>query len=418
MISLKKVMASQGLWQSSVTLGGTLLATSMSAVTMILISRFLGPVKFGIFSLVFAIFSLFIKFGDAGFLYAMQKFVPSARAISETEVLQVLRQITRLRWRLLLLWIPALFISPLVTWLFKLPAWWIYPVAVFFSFAAIWFEHCLTLFQVLHKFVAAMVMFVMQSGLKLLVVGALLVLGFASAGFISVIYFSLPILVLLPVVFLLKKYLQTTSQIDIKLQQRIVTFVRHNSVQVIAIAIADNLDVLIVQAFLGIYLTGIYGGISRVAFLFSVLAISVGNVLNIRASRYILKKDRKAYLKKSWGLVAISIIGCLGVILIAPWLLQYTIGAEYLVALTEFRVLTISSFLLFMTVPFSSLFYSIEYPQYFSRIGWLLSGSLLLFDMILIPMFGLIGAAVARVISRFLVMGLTAREWGKLGDRK
>lgn len=410
----KNSLQSQGFQQSVITFGGTLLATGISAITIILISRFLGPVEFGVFSLVFAIFSLFIKFGDAGFLYALQKFAPVAFATSKARGLQVLRHITGMRWQLLVLWIPALLFSPIITWMFNLPHWWIYPASVIFSLIAIWFEHCMTLLQTLHKFVPAMVMFVSQSALKLLVVGLLLFSGIQSSGTITLVYYLLPLLVLLPVIFLLKNYLKPTFKFEPELAYRITHFVKHNSVQVIAIAIADNLDVLIVQFFLGIYATGIYGGISRVAFLFSVLAISLGNVLNIRASRYQLASDRQAYIKKSWGVVGLSAVGCVAVMAIAPWLLQYTIGAEYLVALPEFRILTLSSFLLFMTIPFSSLFYSIEYPQYFSKIGWLLSGTLLLFDLLLIPVFGLMGAAVARVISRVVVMVLTRWEWGKL----
>ncbi len=414
MVDFKKIISSQGFQQSVITFGGTLVATGISALTIILISRMLGPVEFGIFSLVFAIFSLFIKFGDAGFLYAMQKFVPTAREKSEHEVQQVLQHITGLRWKLLLLWIPALLLSPVVTWAFQLPAWWIYPAALIFALIGIWFEHCMSLYQSLHRFIPAMVMFISQSALKLLIVGGLIFLGVKSAVSITVIYYLLPLLVLLPFLFLLKKYLRPTFTFEKELTGRLTQFLRHNSVQVIAIAIADNLDVLIVQLFLGVYLTGIYGGISRVAFLFSVLAISLGNVLNIRASRYILKADRQAFMKKSWGIVALSVGSCLAVIITAPWLLQYTIGSEYLMALTEFRILTISSFLLFMTVPFSSLFYSIEYPQYFSRVGWLLSGTLILFDLLLIPVFGLMGAAVARIISRVVVMILTWKEWKRL----
>ena len=414
MVDFKKVIASQGFQQSVITFGGTLVATGISALTIILISRFLGPVEFGIFSLVFAIFSLFVKFGDAGFLYALQKFVPTARASSDSELSKVLTHITGLRWKVLLLWIPALILSPVITRLFQLPTWWIYPTAVVFSLIAIWFEHCMALYQALHRFIPAMVMFVSQSSLKLLVVGALLFWGVQSAATVTIIYYVLPAFVLLPVLFLLKKYLRPTFTFEKNLTSRLAQFLKHNSVQVIAIAIADNLDVLIVQLFLGVYVTGIYGGISRVAFLFSVLAISLGNVLNIRASRYQLKTDRQAYLKKSWGIVGISVVGCLSIMLIAPLLLKFTIGGEYVVAVPEFRLLTLSSFLLFMTVPFSSLFYSIEYPQYFSRMGLLLSLSLIIFDFALIPMFGLMGAALARVMSRLLVIGLTWREWGRL----
>ena len=416
MSQIKKLLSSQGFQQSVITFGGTLVATGISALTIILISRFLGPIEFGVFSLVFAIFSLFIKFGDAGFLYAIQKFVPVARVESEQKAIKTLDQITSLRWKVLLLWIPALLLSPVISWVFQLPHWWIYPLAVTFSLIAIWFEHCMTVYQALHKFIPAMVMFVSQSTLKLFVVGLLLFLGIKSASFITVAYYLLPLLVLVPVLFLLKKYLRSSFSPDKEFTPRLTTFLKHNSVQVIAIAIADNLDVLIVQLFLGVYLTGIYGGISRVAFLFSVLAISLGNVLNIRASRYHLHSDRQAYLKKSWGIVGLSALGCAFVMAIAPLLLKYTIGSEYLIAVPEFRLLTLSSFLLFMTVPFSSLFYSIEYPQYFSRMGWLLSISLIVFDFLFIPMFGLMGAAIARVLSRGLVIGLTWREFTRINS--
>jgi O-antigen/teichoic acid export membrane protein len=180
---------------------------------------FLGPIEFGVFSLVFAIFSLFIKFGDAGFLYAIQKFVPVARVESEQKAIKTLDQITSLRWKVLLLWIPAILLSPVISWAFQLPHWWIYPLAVTFSLIAIWFEHCMTVYQALHKFIPAMVMFVSLT-LKLLVVGCYCSWGLNLRVLLLSLHATFGVV---PVCFI-KKYLRSSFSPDKKFTPRLNMF--------------------------------------------------------------------------------------------------------------------------------------------------------------------------------------------------
>lgn len=401
----KQLATAEGTRQSVISLGGTLLGTGISALTIIFISRLVGPAEFGIFSLLFAIIQVMNKIGDSGFNFALHKFVPSARHESSAAAREMIAHITGLR----LVIVGALFgllllASPVVTAVFRLPLWWLYPAGVLLAAVAVFFEHLMFLLQSLQKFVLASGMFVAQSTLKLVGVGALIFLGIKDGTTVTLTYFTLPLFVAVPFLLPLAAWLRVTFTYQSALKKKVLAFVRHNSIQVISSALADNIDILFIQLFMGVYATGVYGGISRIAFLVTVLGASLGNVLNVRVSRYTKPGDIRSFLKKSLAVWLIALAGgVISMALVHP-LITFTIGVEYLSASWELVILLFSSWLYFVTIPYIAYFYSIDRPNYFSVMGVVLMVVLIGADVLFIPSFGLMGAAVARVIARGAVL--------------
>ena len=78
-----KLSKSKGLMQSLLTVFGNMGSTGISAVSMIIISRTLGPEKFGSFSVGFAIIIILSKINDLGLTLALLKFVPRSDSLEE-----------------------------------------------------------------------------------------------------------------------------------------------------------------------------------------------------------------------------------------------------------------------------------------------------------------------------------------------
>lgn len=420
---LKKITAlsqSAGVRQSMITVGGTSMGLGISAVTTILISRFLGPEQFGWFSLVFAIFSILLKLGDAGFNFAFQKFVPKAFIESEKMGNRTIAQISglRLRWGIGLL-IGAVILTPLVTAVFKLPVWWIMPLAIVGAVIAVVFEHVMAVFQAIGKFTLAVSLLVGQSAGKLGVLFAVLLLGWLTTSApISVGYFLIPLVILVPITWRLRAKLPVSARVSSQATQTYLPFIKHNAIQVIATGLVDHIDLLLIQVFLSTFETGIFSGVSKIAFLFTSIALSWGNVLNIRLSQYHSSEQRQAFYRKAWWIAGASLGGWMLTSLVSRWLVLLTIGPEYLVAWQELIILLASAWVFWATIPFIALFYSLDEPRFFSWSGVLLVGSMVGFDLLLIPQYGLMGASVARLLARVVVFGLAVAWVGRKIDIK
>jgi len=84
-----------------------------------------------------------------------------------------------------------------------------------------------------------------------------------------------------------------------------------------------------------------------------------------------------------------------------------TVGPEYLAATASLQILIIAAGLAAATTPFAALFYLFDRPQYYAYAGILSTGILLLGDYFTIPVWGLTGAAITRIVVRVAVLIFT-----------
>ncbi len=405
---IKKIFSSQGLNQSLLVMGGNIIAQGMSAVALIIISRRLGPLLFGEFMVGFSLVILLSKINDLGLTYAQQKFIPNLP--QEKDQNQLFSAVIQLKLIVISIVIVLGTLSvPFLAQLLNFTNHHILYLAIWLSAATSIFEQLIAMLQSLLRFSQSVVANILQGGMKL--TGSLLlwIMAASSATGYFLIYMISP---LVPV--LIARTLLGSSR-KLKLNKNYVAdwkkisqITKHGAVAFVAAGIIENIDILIVQGYLQEYEAGLYGGVSRIALFIAMFAFSLAAVLNPRVARYRKKHHLDSYLKKAALLTAISVIGLLILLPLAPLIINLTIGPEYLPGTTALRLLFTASFILLATVTLIATFFSFPKAEwYFSTAGLIQLASLIVLNLALIPSFGVLGAAWARLLSRLVLLGYT-----------
>jgi O-antigen/teichoic acid export membrane protein len=98
----------------------------------------------------------------------------------------------------------------------------------------------------------------------------------------------------------------------------------------------------------------------------------------------------------------------IGISLLAPAFISILYGAEYQDAVLPLRILSVDIFAVFVSVTFAQpLFLLGKEKKYLSIVAWS-AGLNLLFNLFMIPLYGMIGAAITTVFAESLV---AFRSW-------
>jgi O-antigen/teichoic acid export membrane protein len=405
---VKKLSHSQGLQQTVLTVGGNTVATGFSAISLMIISRLLGPSLFGEFSVGFAIVIIVSKLADFGFSSALFKFVGADT--NHKHQSQYLSISLRIRFLLGLALVSFGFIlSPYLVSFLHLEHNSIIYISLVAGFMTSFYEYLIAALQSLHLFGKAVLANAAQAIFK--TIGAVIFLILQTKSLIPVYtwYIAAPLLpILLARWFFPKQINFNLLTIAKKHKAQLVRMASHSSITYISNSIIEHLGVLFVQGFLTSFEAGLLGGTYRIALLFSLISTSLGNVLFPRVARYKRKKDLKAYIGKAVALSIASIFSFFLFLPVAKFVLVLTIGPEYLSGVMVLYILLASVFLQIATIPLIALFYSFKQIWYFSVSGSLLLITTVVGNILFLEKYGLMAAAWTQLIARLLVFILTA----------
>lgn len=404
----KSLIGSKGAQQSLLMVFGNLASTAISAISLIIISNILGPSKFGEFSVGFAIVLILIRINDVGLNAALLKYINQSENQKDINSYFSAALRSKVVVSIILIVLGLLLYQPLLT-IFKLEYPKILLVSLTLGLVTTYYEHLLYSLQALHRFFQSVLMNTMQATTKAATAFLLLATSIKSADVIFSLYVLAPLVPVLCYRLLVPKWLKIQFfNIPAKYSQKMFSMARHSAIAFISAGIIENIDVLFVQSYLDSYDTGILGGVSKIAMLFTLIAYSLSNVLNPRVARYRDKKNLEPYIKKAF-LLLLGIIGLAMITLpLAPLLIRFTIGTSYVAGISALRVLIISTYLMIASVPFIALFYSYDNEWYFSVSGIcqlliIISGNLLF-----VPQYGLIAAAWTRLAARLFLFLFTS----------
>lgn len=398
---------SKGIVQTAVILFGSIVASGLSAVSLIIITRQLGPQNFGEFSVGFAILLMLVRLNDLGMTNTVQRFAAQEKDPEKINRLFSLATRIKLLGALVITVCGVLFSAHIATALhFSHPT--IILLAFVLSTATTLYEHVQAMLQSLHRFAQSSLVNVTQAVVKVLGAGALL-LSHSSAAIPTFSWYTAapatPIL-LFPLLFPgwvkinpFKKYAA-----EFKLIKK---HAFHSAFAFVSAGIIENVDVLFVQKYLNTYETGLLGGVSRIALLFSILAYALSSVLNPRVAQYTNKKDLRAFFMKGLLLTLAVGVGFLLFMPLSKWVLLYTIGSAYLPGLSILNILVAASLLTVAVVPFIALFFSFDIPWYFSLSGVLQLVIIVVGNGIFVPEYGLAAAAWTRLAARLALFVFT-----------
>lgn len=400
-----KLRKSSGLKSAVLMTIGNVGSTGVAAIAMIIFSRALGPEQFGIFSVLFSLMLILSRIGDMGINIAVSRAI--ARNHDKPNVVVSYAQNGSYLKAIIMSIIIVLGLigAPYITnTLLNLSSTYtpLVRLVIVLSTSVVIYEYVNSLLQARQYFGFSVATNTIQSSLKLSLALLSLVVV-VSLPVITLNYMLLPLLGA-SVGFLAISSRELLPRYNQKITRAIISVARWTSLSILAGALAENIDVLIVQNYLTTAETGLYAAATRIATVASLIGWSLGTVLNMRVAKYKDKKNLDQYLKKGSILAVVSLVLTLAIILITTPLVNLTIGASYLASVPTLNILLLSTAILTATTPFVALFYVFDYPRYFAISGILTALTLILADLLLIPTFGLIGAGWARVITRTVVI--------------
>lgn len=396
---------SSGIRQSAILTGGNLFATVLSAVGLILISRTLGPTRFAEFSAGYSLLVIVSKISNLGLTVALPQY--AGEAFQKKNWQNVFVRFLRVTSALLygvtsVLILGGLLFAP---WLAEVMGF-SSPLAVQIAFACaavtVWFEYLSSVFQAFHHFIPAAVMMLLQAGWKMAVAIAVVTLSPTLAiTTLFLIFYASPVW---GIVFTFPWLPFGKEIITPGWDQRAwIAFRRiapHGAILIATTGVLEYIDILFLQRWGTAYETGLYGGVVQIASLSYVVVYSLSGVLNARVARYRATEDLRAYQLKAVGLAGLLLLGGLCTLPFVPLAISLTIGSAYLPAAQYLVWMLLAGIITIATVPFTALFYAYDRPAYFSVSGLLQLGLMIGGGVAFIPVYGIWGAVLTRLLTR------------------
>ena len=400
-------LATKGTIQSLLTIFGNIISSTFAALSIILISRKMGPELFGEFSAGFSLVLILNKVNDIGISLATHKLIGGT---TKKERITTLAN-SVLKIKLLISFVLVIILLPFSGFLteamnFSNP--YTVPVSILVGMSIVYYEYLISLLQSVHSFLNAVVANFSQSFLKFALAALFFVRVITNTTQILALYLAVPIIPFIFYKLFIPKWLHLSPFLATKeSQKRILDIAKFTAISVLSVTVMENIGVLFVKTYLNDFDTGILGGISRIALLFSLIGVSLTQVLNPRVSRYKLKSDIDTYLKKALIVLSGSLLSFMVLLPFNKLLIEVILGGDYISGSIPLTILLASVFISISTVPFTALFFSFNRNNYF-----LISGIVQLIltiagNFIFVPEYGLLGSVGTQLFTRAIVFIFT-----------
>ncbi len=396
---------------------GNTLATALSGLALILFSRTLGPIEFGLLSVGFSLMLIISRVTEGGWSAVLLKYIPIA---------QDDRERNNFFWSTFVIKIFLAVIVALIFTVFSSVLAKILHVPVVLIIAVVWltpitliFDHLATMAIALLKIQLAVIGNLTQAGIKMILGGLIWITQYGLAVPSLSAYLIAP----LPAYFfyfkVLPKYLRFNPQTAVwkNLLNSTKAMAFNNWFAGINQALVQNIDVVLVSALLTAEEVGHLGAGVRLAMFVMMVGFSLAGVLIPRVAALQNEQDLNYYWKKALLFLLLCLSGSILLPFFAEILLLITVGTAYLPATATLQLLLISAGLSIGMVGFSSLFFRYNSPAYFS-ISSLLQ-LLIIVGLIfsLAPGFGILSVGIARLSAQIFLLILTI-IWALFAHRK
>jgi O-antigen/teichoic acid export membrane protein len=379
-----------------------------SAISLIILSRGLGPASFGAFSVAFSLTSVAARIADLGLSVPLQKFIAASYRDNPDQVAAAFSWGLRIKFMAAAIAILfGIMFGPWIgTTVFGLSDPRFASLGIIMASIIIMYEYAGLINQSIHQFRAAAWINAIQAMLKF-GFGIVILLVAVPSAYQSYIWYGL--FPLFSVIYGFSKIPARFKQnlpAPMALKQQFIKTAKFTYIAALAITVADQVDILMVKSMLDEYQTGLYAVASRISLMFTLFAMSVGTVLNTRVARY-KQKDLTSFYKKCLMASLALILSTPFLVMFAKLLLLVSAGSAYLDALPATRLLLISTTITMATIPLIAPFFSLDYPRYFMFAGLLQIIILVTGNYVLIPILGIEGSAWAKIIMRVVVLFYT-----------
>ena len=371
-------------------------STVLSAATIFLLARWLGPGGFGLYAASLAIAVIVTDSLELAISGSVVNFGAKNNASSQKLIKYGL--ILKLALGLGLGILVALLSKPVSTWInpnLHQPLYLVaviiplnflmrFPRSVLQSQRRFWADSSLEVITSLGRFLSVVGFY--ASGLLTVITGLWAYLAGAAAALI------------IGSALISWKFLR--EKIDQETRKNFFQFQKWLTIGFILAAIHGRMDTAILLKLAGPVATGIYQAAFRFFMPVMQLAAALSLVFAPRFASFTTHLEARIYLKKAAKLTLLLGLGVLLMMPLAPWLVQLIFGSAYAGAVLPARILSLGFALFIVMAPFTAyLIYSVNRTRVFALINFLQLLLLLILDYWLIPNFGAVGAATASAVT-------------------
>lgn len=403
---LRRLTRSEGLQSSVLMIGGNVFAQGLSGVAIILLSRFLGPVEFGIFSTGFALALITASLIDLGLTASQQQAVP--RATTDHSRNQLFNTAIWLKSLIFLaIVLIALPLSPLLSERLNFSS----PLLVLWitlaNIGSVYFNQLAAMLLSLKRIHQTIISNSSQAIIKVILTLLVFFTAFTSGEVVLLVYLLVPLAIAPFARLLLPAWYRWQVKFDLTSWMTMRSMALNNWVASIGSVLIANIDIIFVSVMLTQNEAGLMGAASRLAMFIALIGSSLAGVLNPRVSTYQSVHDLNSYWRKAMLLLIGSIgLALLSFVLAAP-LISLTVGGNYQSASSVLGWLLAASWLGVGLAPLSALFYSYNKAWYFSVSVAVQAGVLVLGNVLLLPTYGIIAAGWIRLAAQLAIVIFT-----------
>ena len=370
----------------------------------IILARLLLPELFGVYHLALAVGLMLLTFTDLGINGTLIRYVSHAVGKNDEDLASsYFRYLFKLKFILVFLSSLSLILlaNPLALHLFHKPdlSLPLQIVGIFLFFQS-FLDFVEAGFISMQRFEYSTIRHIVYEGLRLILVPALILLGFSVFGALAGLSISTAATLLVLTYFLLKNYPFLLKGKTVKIERRrILRFLSYLTIGSISGVFFAYVDSIMLGIFMPVEYVGFYRAGYNIVFAFAGL-VSIAGVL-FPVFTQLEGDELENAFKKVFKYSSILSFPCaFGLLFIAEPVIRVVYGIDYLPAVLPTYILS----LLIIIAPldfFGTLFNAKEKPEYPAKLIIISSTLNTILNYFLILQFGMAGAAVATVISRY-----------------
>ncbi len=382
-------------------LSGNIVAQGIGFLTIIIMSRDLGPEQYGVFSLLLAIFTIAVQISDFGISTSYVKYLSEnlskAKEIFSTVIIS----------KIVLSFIVILFLYFLSDYIslffFKTN---IYSKLIQFISIAILFHSIYSVivanYQTKQQFKYFAFMSISHNVLKLL---SILFISFSFIQDEHLIYFMYAYsysLVAILIFLAITNYKNIFFNISFNFYHFIEIYklgfwIFLSSLLVIFMM---RLDLFMLQKLLDSKAVGLFSVVLTINNIYILILASLTATLLPKVSNYLNNNTVNTYLRKIFSFKRYILVFTVFIIITSPYLIKIIFGTEYIDSILPFQVLAVSYFFSFYASPISLVIISKNNAYLLSIMNLFQIIIMFVSNLILIPLIGLMGAAISLSLMR------------------
>lgn len=388
---------------------GNMISAVLGFLFVFVVAKFLTRDDFGIFSAALNLVVILTSISDLGITSGLVNFISKADSEND-EILSLKYQKAGLMIKIsvvLMLSLLVILFAPFIskTLLASSDAMISVWVAIisFALFVPMYFPYVL---QAKKKFWQSMVVDNIYYLFRLLGLAPFIILGgLTLSGAFSTALFGFVVSLILSFVFLKFKFLKSKPSKEIYLS--LIKFSGWVGLNRIISAISGRLDLQMLAVLSTAYVTAGYSMASRIASIAIIFTSSYSAVLAPRFSSIGDKEKEKKYLIKSTlGAVAITLLTILSFVVIGPFINFFFPDYKDVIIVYKYLIIALVPFI-FTAPSVTAIVYAMNKPKYIGLYSFVQLAIAIIFNYLLIPIYGYMGPVYTLAISNTVLVVYT-----------